>query len=772
MRSPRHHVAALVVLAVITLVMTYPLVLQLGSSARDPGDPLLNAWILAWDVEQLATGDLSGFFEANIFYPNQRTLAYSEHLFTQSLVAVIPLLIWDNPVLALNLVTLFSMLTSAFAMYLLAHHLTDNTVAGLSAGIVYGFSPFMIDHLVHMQLLTAGGIPLVFLFLARLFSRERWYDLAWLGLFMVLQMLANGYYAVYLAFFVSVTIAYHVLAAGKLRDPRFLGMLVVLVLGVALATAPFMYQYIALQREMGFQRMTPSHVEITSFLSTPWFNRLYGGWFPRQPEGRLFPGFVAVALAVAGVAGAVRGRHRGLTEPTRFATWKIPLAPVFNTAVVLLFAVMASVLFFGGLNLPTWAFAGPLITIGFLLALRAALDPPFRRRWFPPLRTPRSWLFFFLAILVFSVLASFGTSINGPYRLLYDHVPGFNGIRSTGRIHIMTLNSLAVLAAFGVAGAQASSQRRWLRLTAAAGIPLLMLMEYFSAPIPTTRIPSKDELPPVYRWLAEDPEGGPILELPLAFDGPRKNLKEIARVYSSTIHWRPMINGYSGYLPPLYIEMRRRWRELGPGQVLADAKSLGVQEVLVHTELFQGSGLQKTRAALSEMNPVAARIADLDGVEVWRIATAGGAPAIPGREEFRALPSSGWQITADVNPKMAAFAIDGDPATRWHGRAQRPGQTFTIDLGSRHRVRAIELWHGKNRNSFPRGLMVELSTGTGRWRVVANRRFDRLPIEAFLRPLQLPLIVEFEPADAHYLRLTTTAGQDPHRWSINEIRIW
>jgi hypothetical protein len=46
----RRHLAVLVILAVITLVMTYPLVLHLGSSARDPGDPLLNAWILAWDL--------------------------------------------------------------------------------------------------------------------------------------------------------------------------------------------------------------------------------------------------------------------------------------------------------------------------------------------------------------------------------------------------------------------------------------------------------------------------------------------------------------------------------------------------------------------------------------------------------------------------------------------------------------------------------------------------------------------------------------------------
>ena len=704
----RRHLAVLVVLTVITLVMTYPLVLHLGNSARDPGDPLLNAWILAWDVEQLVTGNVTGFFDANIFYPNERTLAYSEHLFTQSVVAAVPLLIWDEPILAHNLVTLFSILTSAFGMYLLARYLTENAVAGVAAGIVFGFSPFMFDHLVHVQLLTAGGIPLVFLFLARLFAWERWADLAWLGLFIVLQMLASGYYAVYLAFFVSVTIAYHLLTAGKLRDLRFLGMMAVLALGVALATGPFFYQYIAFQREMGFQRVVSSHVEVTSFLSAPWFNRLYGGWLPDHPEARLFPGFIAVVLALAGVVWGVRATSRAATiARSRFS-----------------------------------------------------------------LSNPRNWLFFFLAILVFSVLASFGTSINGPYRLLYDYFPGFSGLRSAGRIHIMTLFSLAVLAAFGVASVQAGARRRWLRRTAAVGFPLLILVEYFSVPIPTTEIPFRDELPPVYRWLAEDPEGGPILELPLTFPGPRKNLPEIARVYASTIHWRPMINGYSGYLPHVYREIRKRWDTLGPERVLSDARSLGVQQVLVHTEHFQGTRLQETRAALSAMAPPAVRIVDVEGVEVWGIADPGGVPATPGSREPRTLPTSGWRTTASINPGLAELAIDGNPVTRWRCECQETGHTFTVDLGSQECVRAIEIAHGRNRKGFPRGLVVELSTADGGWQVVADRQFDRLPIEAFLRPLEFPLVVEFEPTVARYLRLTNTAPHDTDPWLIGEIRIW
>lgn len=702
------HLVVLAALAAITLVMTYPLAFQLGSSLRDPGDPMLNAWILAWDVEQLTKGNLAGFFDANIFFPNQRTLAYSEHLFPQSLVAAVPILVSDNPVLAHNLLTLLSMLTSAFGMYLLAHHLTQESVASVVAGIVYAFSPFMFDHLIHVQLLAAGGIPLVFLFLARFFERERWSDLAWLWLFIVAQMLATGYYAVYLAFFLVVTIAYQVLAAGKLRDLRFLGMLVVLGLGVALATGPFMYQYMAFQREMGLQRVIRSHAEISSFLSVPWFNRLYGGWLPDDPEARLFPGFTAVVLAVIGVVGALRSRH---------------------------------------------------------LASESASSRN-------SLSSARSWLLFYVAVLVFTVWASFGTSIIGPYRVLYDYVPGFNGLRAVARIHIMALNSLAVLVAFGVAAVLDTIPRPGRRRMAVIAIPMVVLVEYFSAPVPTTPVPSRRELPAVYGWLAQDPGGGPILELPLPYQEPRRNLPEIARVYASTIHWRRMLNGYSGYLPPVNREIRKRWNLVGPRQVVADAKALGVEQVLLHTQDFRTDGLQESRDALLALDPPAVKIADIEGVEVWEIEGSGGITVLPDGNRDRPLPTTGWRASATVQPEAAGLAIDGDPATSWSCESRPYGQVFTVDLGSQQTLNGFELTHGRNRELFPRRLIVELGNDQGVWRVVAEKQFEWLPIEAFLRPLEYPLVVRFEESSARYLRLTNAAPDQNRPWLISEIAIW
>jgi hypothetical protein len=369
------------------------------------------------------------------------------------------------------------------------------------------------------------------------------------------------------------------------------------------------------------------------------------------------------------------------------------------------------------------------------------------------------------------VLVSFGNSINGPYQLLYDHVPGFNGIRAVARIHIISMNAIAVLTAFGVTGVLASP-RRWIRRAAVVGIPLVMLLEYFSAPIPVMPAPDKTEMPAVYRWLANQRSDAPILELPLVSSGRPKNRMEILRVYASTLHWRPMINGYSGFFPPVYRELRRRWRDSDPGQVIRDARSLGVRQVIVHQDLFQGDSLDRTREALRELVPEATRLIELEGAEVWELAPGGTADGVAGPTGDGRLSTADWRVSANVHPEQAVLAIDGDRSTRWHSGPQRPGTMLTVDLGSVQPIRGIELALDDHLRDFPRGLAVELSTGIGPWRVVASEQFDLLPIGAFLHPKNFAVNVHFESSEARYVRLTCTARHDDHYWSIHEIAMW
>jgi len=81
--------AMLLVFTVLTAVMTYPQVLHLREGVHDDGDPLMLTWVLAWVGHQLPRAP-AHLFDANMFYPERRTLAYSETLLLPGTVAVAP----------------------------------------------------------------------------------------------------------------------------------------------------------------------------------------------------------------------------------------------------------------------------------------------------------------------------------------------------------------------------------------------------------------------------------------------------------------------------------------------------------------------------------------------------------------------------------------------------------------------------------------------------------------------------------------------------------
>src|SRR5678815_558922 len=98
-------VSALTALALISALVvfaTWPQAARLGTAVTDFGDPLLNAWILAWVAHAIVRDPLH-LFNTNIFFPEQNTLAYSETLIVPAILAA-PLL-WGgvDPMLVQNL---------------------------------------------------------------------------------------------------------------------------------------------------------------------------------------------------------------------------------------------------------------------------------------------------------------------------------------------------------------------------------------------------------------------------------------------------------------------------------------------------------------------------------------------------------------------------------------------------------------------------------------------------------------------------------------------
>ena len=185
--------------AVAAVVATWPLARRFGDSLPDNlGDPLLNAWILAWDADRFLHG-LRGLWDAPIFHPYPNTLAWSEHLLSIAIFTAPVQWLTGNPVAAHNAAFLGSFVLAGSGMYLLARHLTDSRAAGLIGGVAFAFLPERANAIAHVQTLMYGWMPIALWDAHRYFQSGRRTPLAVFAVAFLLLGLSNGYYFCFFA---------------------------------------------------------------------------------------------------------------------------------------------------------------------------------------------------------------------------------------------------------------------------------------------------------------------------------------------------------------------------------------------------------------------------------------------------------------------------------------------------------------------------------------------------------------------------------------------
>ena len=163
--------AALGALA-ISVVMNWPLPLHLFDTIpKDLGDPLPQAWQVAWGGHALATQPLD-FFQSNQFWPEPDSLAFGD-----ALIGYAPAgLIGDGPddaVARYNLLFLFVYALCFFGTYLLAREMGLGPGGAVVAGAAFAYAPFRMEQDGHMQVISSGGIPLALALAVRGFRLRR-----------------------------------------------------------------------------------------------------------------------------------------------------------------------------------------------------------------------------------------------------------------------------------------------------------------------------------------------------------------------------------------------------------------------------------------------------------------------------------------------------------------------------------------------------------------------------------------------------------------------
>lgn len=150
----------------LAVVMTWPTLLHPATTIpNDVYDPLLQSWQVAWDGHALLTDPLH-LWDSNTFYPEKSTLAYSD-----SLLGYAPLgMIGSGPVAALVRYNVLYVLAYALAfvgMYALCRQLGARRPGAVMAAVAFAYAPWRLAHGGHLNILSAGGIPLALAMLAR-----------------------------------------------------------------------------------------------------------------------------------------------------------------------------------------------------------------------------------------------------------------------------------------------------------------------------------------------------------------------------------------------------------------------------------------------------------------------------------------------------------------------------------------------------------------------------------------------------------------------------
>jgi hypothetical protein len=545
----------IILFMVLACVFTRPMITRGNNSVyKAPYDPTFQAWTLAWDVRALEKNPFN-LFNANIYFDNPYTLAYSDHQLMTAVMAWPLVAATGNPIQAQNLMLIFNLFLCAVGAYLLANRLTHNRAAAFVAGMVFAFAPPRLAHIWHLQLSAAGWIPLCLLFLHKYSEEGGWKNAALAGLFLVVQTLATWYYGLILSVAIIVFLVVRLVMYRKAVTLRWvLTLVIVFALAAGLIT-PFAIPYLKVHaKDPGFVRSVSEvdmfSADVRDFAIAPEENLLWGGATAGlrkttvkrggPTERTLFPGLLPLVL---GIAGAVVLFARGKGRERFYVRFYVALAAV-----------------------------GALMCLG-------------------------TRLYFF----------GHSANIPMPYDIFYYLFPGSRVMRVPARFIILVLLALAVLSAFAVnalLGWLATRKKPVLGALALLAIVALLVVDLMSVSLEMTRVPLKDEFPPVYTWLQQQAGEAPTAELPLARYDPKTyraglqyettwQAREAPRTYYSTLHWKKLLNGYSGYIPPSYYEGVKATAGFPSKESIAWLKANGVKYVIVHASLMNPVTLQK-----------------------------------------------------------------------------------------------------------------------------------------------------------------------------------
>ncbi len=590
----------LVLFLLLTLAMTWPLVLNLTTAV--PGPPWDNfEWLyhLWWFRHSIV--DLGHWPAANptVFYPFGYDLNLSESMWANKAM-IAPFLFWGNELLAFNALLLISFVLTGYTTYLLIAYLTGNRYGAVIGAAVFTFAPYRIHAMGAgwLPLISTQWIPLAFLYLERTLREGRWRHALAAGFCVGLIALSSWYYLYIVGLFIVLFLIVrlwswrHRLAGLHIWRNLLLAGAVALVMIVPVALP-------ALRQSAGDMRWSLAEIEkweagLDDFFLPNVYHPVWGDYFLQQRSevlrypwytpGCIYLGFAALLLATGalGSAGVYRRGENG--QKRHSAKWRGSGAGVY-----------------------WWVGA-----VSFVLALGVVLHwngqvvhvpvPPAVEHLFSRGMSALMGKWALNKASYYDIALQDGTiPIPLPGMLVYLFVPLADAMRTLYRYGVMTSFAVAVLAGIGAArmlGGNHPPQEpgdvpagdasepvarpsRWARARTPIMAVLalsLVLVDFVSAPLPYGMSQVKPQ--PVDLWLAAQPDSVVVMQFPLmrALNG--------SSLYRTMYHGKRAAYGHGTFFPAAYRQAMPVLSTFPSKECLDLLASWGVTHVLVGSGVY------------------------------------------------------------------------------------------------------------------------------------------------------------------------------------------
>jgi len=522
---PRPRLSTAVAYLLLAIVSTWPLArhslnsLPVGTESCATV-PLFNLWTLGWNVGHL--GELGrGYWDAPIFHPTTRAFAFSEPMCIAGVIAA-PVWWLASPAAAYNFVLILALTLNGWTTCQFLKGLRLRWLAAFAGGAMAVFLPFVHWQLGVIQLVPLCGLVWTLHSMLRFSQQPRIATGLLLGLAIATTYLLCTHYGLFLCVLL-VLCGGPVLIPICLRWRMWVGLIAGAVLACLLVLPEVTVQlFTAKEHEFirSRQQVENLSAEPSYYTATPW------------PE-------------------------------------LIPLPDLRERAGKL------------------WMLS-PGSTKYCLAALGLAVGLWHRRR--------RSFTAMCAIMLVLSVDLSFGPKLEfyhwHPYEWLHDYVPGYAQVRNIFRYAAIAQLLVVILAAIGLHGLLTLGRRNdgpassspggsgWPRLGIShacrpalrnAFVALLGFIAVSEVRPPPQKLHEAPSYERNYHWVTwlknATPPDTVLAHLPFPQGSFAEHYQPTTVVMNCQLwHRRPMVNGYSGFFPEEFIELKHAVNEL-PGKV-------------------------------------------------------------------------------------------------------------------------------------------------------------------------------------------------------------